>query len=177
MNLWHWHKRPARPARPTLADPDQSPELPYEIATRALDRQMESIDSLDAKTMNVVIIAVAMIALLAAVLALRPEALTGATTGWFIAALVALGMVVLCAAIAVASRQWFTGPKAQDIISDFRRGIDEPTARWKATRCLIGSVDENQRLIRLKGNLLRASFALFAAEILFVMIALVRIAH
>src|SRR3954454_8974148 len=85
--------RPKRPPAATEPDPAQSPDLPYDLAQQTLQRQLDAADSLDQKTTNAFTGAVALVALVAAVFALREDSLKGWNAAWFFASLVPLAII------------------------------------------------------------------------------------
>jgi hypothetical protein len=166
--------KPARSDPPTEPDPSQAPALPYEIATQALQRQLDSAAIVDSKLTNATAGAIGLAALLGAVVALRPTAFKGVTVGCFLLALTASGVVIVLGAVATIPRTWRTGPRAAQVISDFRAGTDETAARWKTVRNLIGSYEINQGALKTKTRLLNGVYGGLAAELLLALIVLVQ---
>jgi hypothetical protein len=178
MNFPRFHSEPDVPDEIDFPDdPAQAADLPYDLAQQALSRNLDSIDALDAKIGNIFTWAGGLIALLAAVFAIR----TGTFHSWGLAIfIVAAAIYAVIAALTLGtlwSKNWRSGPLARDVIDDYHRGTSEATARWTATYYVIVSKEANDRKARRKINALRACFLLLAAETVAVVAGLCWVAH
>jgi hypothetical protein len=155
---------PARAEPPTEADPDVSADLPYGIERSRLDRQLDSVDIVDAKISNLLSWGAGIATLLAAVFAVRPARFSGIALGAFIIALVAFTGLAVTALVATFPRRWKTGPRGRDVRRDYLHGKSPISVQWKAIRAFEQSVDLNAAPIETKGNRATLCYWLFTVE-------------
>jgi hypothetical protein len=153
-----------RAEKPTEPDPQQSPDLPLEVARQALERQLGSLDSLDAKISNVFTWGGALLGILAAVMALRPERFHGKALICFYVAVAAYAGIAAFSMWAILPRTWPSGPPADQIVADYRKGTSEAVAKWKALRAYLGSTKANADRIELKARLFQACWVLLVLQ-------------
>lgn len=158
-------------------DPAQAADLAYDAARQRVQWELGTSDTLDVKATTVVTIAIGLVAVMAAVVALRPDRFNGAVTTWFYLALALLVLDGLLFACATATRKWRTGLRPEDIMKDYERGVSEHAVKWSAVHHLIGSSKVNAELLSTKRKWLGASYAGLGVELLSVIVVLVKVAR
>jgi hypothetical protein len=149
---------------PIEPDPDQPSQLAYGLAQQKIDRQLSAGDALDSKITGTMAAAGSLLALFAAVAALRPDRIHGASAYSLIVVAVLFGLVVLASAIALFARHWGQGPAASEVRSFLIHGVSEDKMMWKATRTLIDGAARNERNLRVKSQCLAFCLVMMIAE-------------
>lgn len=175
MKLWtrgdEWPDEPPDP-------PDASPDLAYDLAHSAVERQLDTVDAIDAKIVAVWTAASGLVAILGAVLALKPDRLKVTSAGfavedWLDAAIGVLVAASCTAAFAYCVRGWRHGPDANDVRTALMEHGDQYDAiKWGVVDNMIQAVGRNESSLNWKRRALVAMFALAAVELACVVLAL-----
>lgn len=166
---------PHLPAAPLDPDPDRSADLPYDLAQQTLQRQLDGVDPLDAKISGTFTVSVPLVALLAAVFAIRGNSPSGLSLTLFLAALAAVAVVAAVALYATRAIDWYTGPGVADVESQYRAGETEEEMKWKAVRSLTEAVKLNKELIKDKRRALHICYGVLLVELVLVLWDLLRV--
>lgn len=173
-----WGKpRLNRQPQPTQPDPMQSPDLPYDLVQQSLQRQLDAADALDTKMTNSLSGATALVALLAAVFALRQDSFAGASAACFYASLGILAVIAALNWFGTRIRPWRTGPQAEHVIQQYRLGVEEADVRWAAVRALVGSTEENYFDLAVKRDLLKLADGFGLVEVGLAVATLILLGH
>jgi hypothetical protein len=133
------------------AFPDYDPGIWYELAKDALDTQLAFVDAIDAKLGSFLGTGSALVAILAAVYALKPDVVKDAQVHAL--ALAAFFYVVLAviSMAALMSRKWGTGPDVEALraLAEERNYTDDQI-RWKAQSRYVDDVEKNDKRYWLK---------------------------
>jgi len=175
--LTRQHKRIGVPeVSPWGGDPPQDPALPFELATAKLDRQLASVDALDAKLGNLFAWGGAALTVLTAVLALRPGTFGGVRAWVFFLAVAVYALLLADTLKGTAVKNWATGARPEQVIDYYREGDIELAARWRATRAFVTAAQRNQPRIADKDRCIAVGLALLSVELVAVVTDLALVA-
>ena len=137
------------------------PNIYYESASARLGAQLDSIDAIDAKLTTVVTTTLAEVALLAALLTLKVDAIRGLDRWPFwIAGITGIGTAILCIA-GLWAHKWSTYPSAAEVWEEY-----DPTGdgRLQIGATLSQAVEDNKGCFHKKASILRAGFCLLTTQ-------------
>jgi hypothetical protein len=131
--------------------PNYDPGIWFELAKDALDTQLAFVDAVDAKLGNFLATGSGLLALLAAVYALRPDAVKDAQIHAFIGAAVIYGVLALTCLVALWGRSWGTGPDTEELrgLAE-ERNYSDAQVRWKAQARYIEDTAKNEQPYAMK---------------------------
>jgi hypothetical protein len=141
--------------------PPANPEVIYDLARGRFHQQLSAVDAIDTKLAGFFGIGSALLGIIAAIYAIKPDAFKAG--GWLVL-LLALIVFVLLVAISLAGmrpRGWETGPVMAEIYDDHIRYSDAEI-RWRATGTLIRLYKKNKATYDKKVSSAKASPALLA---------------
>jgi hypothetical protein len=144
--------------------PDRDPQLFYELARDRHASQSVVLDLLDSKLNFYLTSSGALVSLLVAVYALRPDEFDGwrivlpAASG---AAWLLLTRFALCA---VRPNKWEAGPMLQDVYDSHFSKDDDATLKWRAACHFWSDYDKNKSLMAEKVDALKLSQRLFIIQ-------------
>lgn len=125
--------------------PDRDPSIWYELSKDALDRQLSFVDAIDAKVGGMFGTGSALLGILAAVYALKPDAVKGTQTGFLIGSAILYGVVALASIATLMKRRWGTGPavRALEDLAEVHDYTDDQI-RWKAASTYLDDMERNE---------------------------------
>lgn len=143
--------------------PRRDSEVAYDLAKTRVEKQLESIDALDAKLAQNFASGSTVIGIHAAILAVAPGAGTRLSSQVLLglAALAYLALATI-ASRALWTRLWATTPEVLRVIALIHEGKRESSIRWLATEGYIRNYNENFPLLKAKARALRHSLVLTA---------------
>jgi hypothetical protein len=119
-----------------MAFPPANPEVIYDLARGRLDSQLSAIAAIDSKLAGFFGIGSALLGVVAAIYAIKPDVFK--TGGWLVLGLALLAYVAL-SAVALGGmrlRDWKTGPQMEDIYDDHIH-YGEAEIKWRVTSTLL----------------------------------------
>ncbi|MHB8589888.1 MAG: hypothetical protein ACYDA0_13730 [Candidatus Dormibacteraceae bacterium] len=155
--------------------PPAKADVFYELARDRFDRQLNAVDAMDAKLATFLAIGGGLVALLAAIYAIRPGSFL-----WTGAAVLALATVVYAALViatlsAMRPRQWNDGPCMEDVYQDHIT-YSEREIMWRAARSLIAFHKMNADAYAPKARIASCSPFLLLLELALVVVGAVLVA-
>jgi len=156
--------------------PDRDPQMFYELARERHAAQAETLSLLDNKLSFFLSSSSALLALLVAVYALRPNAFEA--WEWAVPAASGAAWLVLSAfAIhAIWHRPWKSGPQLQKVF-DLHFSENDSTIKWRAANIFWRAYDHNTILEKRKARALHWALALFIGQVLLLVVSLALVAH
>jgi hypothetical protein len=131
--------------------PDRDPGIWYELSKDALDRQLSFADAVDAKLGGFLGSGSALLGILVAVYALKPDAVKQTQTSLLILSSIFYGVLALASLAASMGHRWGTGPKVRALESDAQdRGYTDNQIRWKAAATYLDDMERNECWYTLK---------------------------
>ncbi|HET6311668.1 MAG TPA: hypothetical protein VFH00_11805 [Candidatus Nitrosotalea sp.] len=141
--------------------PSASPEVIYDLARARFDHQLSAVDSIDAKLAGFFGIGSALLGIIAAVYAIKPDAFKGG--GWVVLGLALIVFIVLstiCLA-GMRPRKWQTGPVMQEVYNDHIK-LADAEIKWRVTSALLRQHELNRSTYDTKVKSAKASPVLLA---------------
>jgi hypothetical protein len=131
--------------------PDRDPGIWYELSKDALDRQLSFVDAIDAKVGGLSGSGSALLGILVAVYALKPDMVKQPQTALLIISSILYGVLALASIATLMKRKWGTGPKVRALESDAEeRGYTDNQIRWKAASTYLDDMERNESWYTLK---------------------------
>jgi hypothetical protein len=157
--------------------PDRDPEMFYGLARDRHAAQAALLDSLDSKLVFLLSGSSALLGILVAVYALRPDAFDGSE---FVlpAASGAAWLVLSCFALnAFRASAWRAGPKLAPVFADQFSEKDDATLKWLVANGLWHAYNNNKPLEDRKSFALKVALALFVSQTVLLVASLVLVAR
>ena len=124
---------------------DREPGIWYELSKDALDRQLSFVDAIDAKVGGLFGSGSALLGILAAVYALKPDAVKGRQTAFLVASAILYGIVALASIGTLMKRKWGTGPEVRALESLAELdGYTDNQIRWTAASTYLDDMERNE---------------------------------
>ena len=156
--------------------PDRDPQLFYELARDRHAAQASLLDSLDGKLVFLLSGSSALVSLLVAIYALRPDAFDR----WEIVVPIvsaASWLVLTCFALnAFRASAWRSGPKLADVFKDQFSEKDDATLTWLVANDLWHAYNKNKSLEDRKSLALKVALGLFVSQTVLLVCSLVLVA-
>jgi hypothetical protein len=125
--------------------PDRDPGIWYELSKDALDRQLSFVDAIDAKVGGLLGSGSALLGILVAVYALKPDAVKETQTALLVVSAILYGILALASIAVLMKHRWRTGPKVRAMESDAdERGYTDIQIRWKAASTYLDDMEKNE---------------------------------
>lgn len=156
--------------------PSTDPEVIYDLARARFDRQLTSVDGLDAKLSGFFAAGSALLGIVAAIYAIRPQ--TFRWGGVIVLTLSAFVWALLAAAclFSLKPREWESGPKMEDIYEDYVKGFGSDEIKWRTVSTLMRLYKTNVPSYNAKTTMALWSPVLLMAESGLVVAAAVMVA-
>jgi hypothetical protein len=156
--------------------PDRDPQMFYKLARERHAAQASSLDVLDNKLGLLLSTSSALLGILVAVYALRPDSFDA----WALALLLASGAAwVVLAALAVHTtwhRSWRGGPDLQTVF-DLHLSETDSKIKWRAANTFWHDYNHNKTHEKRKARALHWAFRLFIGQTVLLVAALALVAH
>jgi len=153
--------------------PERDPGIWYELSKDALDRQLSFVDAIDAKVGGIFGGGSALLGILVAVYALKPQAVKETQTRFLVLCAVLYGVLALASIAVLMKHRWGTGPKVRALEKDaLERGFTNDQIRWTAASTFLDDMEKNERWYTVKTWGLMVAVTFLAFETLFVALGL-----
>ena len=116
--------------------PPAKADVFYELARDRFDRQLNAVDAMDAKLATFLAIGSGLVALLAAIYAIRPGNFLWAGAVVLALATVVYAALAIAALSAMRPREWNDGPSMEDVYKDHIT-YTEGEIMWRAAHSLV----------------------------------------
>jgi len=156
--------------------PSRDPQLMFELARDRLSLQLASVDAADTKLLGLASWSTAGPAVLAAVLALRPQYFHGLEIAALALVVAAYIAEATLAVRALWGKNWRNGPGLLALWNDHFTELSEQELRWNVARDLWDYFDQNAPMYRCKMRSIRAVLLLVMLETAGLVIGLVLVA-
>jgi hypothetical protein len=131
--------------------PTYKPDFWYDLAKDALDRQLSFVDAVDTKLGTFLATGSAILAIMTAVYALKPDAVKGPQTVALAASVLLYGVLALVALRALMSHNWATGPDGEKLEAlAVEHSYSDDQVRWKARARYVEDRKANENAYNLK---------------------------
>lgn len=158
---------------PQSTFPNRDPDVFYDLASRQLTIQLETLDAIDNKVGLLFSTSSALLGILAAVFALKLDKL-GRYEYLTLAISVALyAFVSWQSQRAYRARDWKTGPDLKQVYRAYKKPGDDRELKWKIANHLRIIYEKNQKAANLKANALRLILPCVIAQSLALVLALI----
>jgi hypothetical protein len=139
-----------------MAFPPADPEVMYDLARGRLDSQLAAISAIDSKLAGFFGIGSALLGVVAAIYAIKPDIFKAGGWELFGMALVAYAVLSVISLAGMSLREWKTGPQMEAIYNDHIQ-YGEAEIKWRATSTLLRLVKKNNAAYDEKANAARWS--------------------
>lgn len=156
--------------------PDRDPGFFFEIARDRLVTQLESIGSLDNKIGLLFSLGSALLGILAAVFAVRPEGLGAVAVASLIGSGFSYCFVAWHGIRAYLIQEWNVGPSLRQVWRDAWTDVDDALLKWRVANVYWSDYEKNQTAVRQKEDALIRVFAGIIVQSLLLAAALVLVA-
>lgn len=131
--------------------PSYKPDFWYDLAKDALDRQLSFVDAVDTKLGTFLATGSAILAIMTAVYALRPDAVKVPQGVALAVSMLFYGVLALVSLRALMSRNWATGPDGEELEAlAVKHSYSDSEVRWKARARYVDDRKANEKGYRLK---------------------------
>jgi hypothetical protein len=155
--------------------PDRDPQLFYELARDRHAAQVDALNSLDTKLAFFLTSSSALLGILVAIYALRPNAFDAPELGLLSASGLAWLVLTGRALNAFRHRAWRSGPKLPDVF-DLHFSEDDARLKWRVANVFWHDYNYNKRHEDRKGAALTWALLLFVTQTVLLVAALVLVA-
>jgi hypothetical protein len=144
--------------------------VPYEIAMQRLQRQLDSVDKLDAKIATTIGFAGAVLSLFSGLLGLQGRQLPAASTWCIGLAFVTFVLMLVLSVAAYRTTAWDVRPPLDDLLTHSKSFTDDALRVWAAQESA-RAVRDNHRRVQAKASYVFWVVVLGPVSVLFVAIA------